>query len=148
MTRPTNSWSLRPLNPLRNLSPFLNTRHQPSKEQDVLLIIHEKNFLPKCACPPILDFVTFEPKVSRFSIGVEKWRWFVETPCDGGIARSMFQIMVRSSGGSLGKGEKATGKHCGVVVIVEMGDSNDGRADDRDDESKASVIPMSEQGRS
>jgi hypothetical protein len=85
--------------------------------------------------------------VSRFSIGVEKWRWFVETPCDGGIATSMFQIMVRSSGGRLGKREKVTGEHGGVVVIVEMGDSNDGRADDRDDESKASVIRMSEQGR-
>jgi hypothetical protein len=56
-----------------------------------------------------------------------------------GIARSMFQIMVRSSGGSLVKG-KTTGEHGVVVVIVEMGDSNDGRAEDRVDESNTSDI--------
>jgi hypothetical protein len=56
-----------------------------------------------------------------------------------GIARSMFQIMVRSSGGSLGKGEKTTGgEHGVVVVIVETGGSNDGRAEDRVDESNTS----------
>jgi hypothetical protein len=65
-----------------------------------------------------------------------------------GIARSMFQIMVRSSGGSLGKGEKTTGgEHGVVVVIVETGDSNDGRAEDRVDESNTSDISMSESRR-
>jgi hypothetical protein len=51
--------------------------------------------------------------------------------------------MVRSSGGSLVKG-KTTGEHGVVVVILEMGDSNDGRAEDRVDESNTSDISMSE----
>jgi hypothetical protein len=64
-----------------------------------------------------------------------------------GIARSMFQIMVRSSGGSLGKGEKASGEDGGVDINVEMADSNNGRAEDRVDESNTSDIWMSESGR-
>jgi hypothetical protein len=64
-----------------------------------------------------------------------------------GIARSMFQIMVRSSGGSLGKREKTTGEDGVMDVLVAMGDSNDGRAEDRVDESNISDIWMSGSGR-
>jgi hypothetical protein len=59
----------------------------------------------------------------------------------------MFQITMRSSRGSLGKKEKATSEDCAVDVCVEMGDSNDVRAEDRDDVSNASDISMSESGR-